>query len=295
MDEVELFLKNMFNDKAIIEAPWFVRKFIANKIVKSRLTEAKENYKALGGKSPILEHTKKLIDVLNKTGDDFEFFYAMRYTPPFSFEVLRKIKDYDEFYAIPLYPHYSKTTTGSSLEDFFKSAKKLGIDLKKIKTVDRFYNNEIYNRIIVKRIKEALNGKNASEFELIFSAHGLPKDVIERGDPYMKEIKLNLFYARKELIKEGLHFQKTHLAYQSRVGPKEWIRPYLEDKLKEIKTEKVIIYPIAFLIDNSETDFELGVEYEKVAKELGIKNYTVAKAPNVELKDLIWDLISKMN
>jgi len=278
LDEVELFLKNMFNDKNIISLPNPFRKFVAKMIVKSRKEEAKNNYKLLGGKSPIVDYTKKLVDKLTKK-TNIDTFYIMRYTPPFSKDVLKNLVNYDEIYAIPLYPHYSITTTKSSFEDLFKEAKKLKID-KKIKKIDYYYANETFNKVIAKKIKEALNGDDANEFDLIFSAHGLPKKVIDKGDLYQKHIKLNRFFALKELLKQNMIFNKTHLAYQSRLGPMEWLRPYLEDKLKEIKNKKIIIYPIAFVVDNSETEFELDIEYREIAKNMGYEDIRVAKCPN---------------
>ncbi len=278
LDEVELFLKNMFNDKNIISLPNPFRKFVAKMIVKSRKEEAKNNYKLLGGKSPIVDYTKKLVDKLTKK-TNIDTFYIMRYTPPFSKDVLKNLVEYDEIYAIPLYPHYSITTTKSSFEDLFKEAKKLNID-KKIKKIDYYYANEIFNKVIAKKIKEALNGDDANEFDLIFSAHGLPKKVIDKGDLYQKHIKLNRFFTLKELLKQNIIFNKTHLAYQSRLGPMEWLRPYLEDKLKEIKNKKIIIYPIAFVVDNSETEFELDIEYREIAKNMGYEDIRVAKCPN---------------
>jgi len=122
--------------------------------------------------------------------------------------------------------------------------------------------------------------EDAGEFELVFSAHGLTKKIIDKGDLYQKHIRYNLFFARKELLLQGIKFHNTHLAYQSRVGPMEWIKPYLEDKLKTLKRKKVIIYPLAFTVDNSETEFELEIEYREVASELGFEAYRVAKAPN---------------
>ncbi len=289
LSEVKTFLTNMFNDKAIINAPFFIRKFIAYYIVKNRLKEASENYKLLGGKSPIIEHTKKLVEELNKEMDE-DLFYIMRYTPPFSLDILSKIQNYDRFVAIPLYPHFSSTTTKSSLDHLFKAAKKLKIDREKFVLIDKFYSNATYNKTIVTRIKEALGNDSAGEFELIFSAHGLPQKIIDNGDPYMKHIKQNVFFARKELLKSGIYFSATHLAYQSRLGPMEWIKPYLEDKLKSLRKRKVIIYPIAFLIDNSETEYELDIEYRELAKELGFKEYRVASAPNILIKDTIKEL-----
>ena len=277
ISEVKLFLKNMFNDKYIIGAPQPIRAMIGQIIIAKRLKESEENYKKLGGMSPIIGHTKRLVRRLNKELDA-DVFYEMRYTPPFASDIMPKLKNYDEIYAIPMYPHYSSTTTKSSIEEFIKVAKKYNID-KKIKTVNSYYNNVFYNKAIVERIKEALKEDNSEDFELIFSAHGLTQKIIDSGDLYQKHILLNVEYAKKELEVQNINFKNIHVAYQSRLGPMEWLRPYLEDKLKEIK-EKVIIYPISFTVDNSETQYELDMEYAEVAHKLGIKDYRVAKAPN---------------
>ncbi len=277
ISEVKLFLKNMFNDKYIIGAPQPIRAMIGQIIIAKRLKESEENYKKLGGMSPIIGHTKRLVRRLNKELDA-DVFYEMRYTPPFASDIIPKLINYDEIYAIPMYPHYSSTTTKSSIEEFIKVAKKYNID-KKIKTVNSYYNNVFYNKAIVERIKEALKEDNSEDFELIFSAHGLTQKIIDSGDLYQKHILLNVEYAKKELEVQNINFKNIHVAYQSRLGPMEWLRPYLEDKLKEIK-EKVIIYPISFTVDNSETQYELDMEYKEVAQHLGIKDYRVAKAPN---------------
>ncbi|CAM3507829.1 ferrochelatase [Arcobacter aquimarinus] len=277
LNEVKVFLKNMFNDKYIIGAPQPIRAMIGSLIVFKRLEIAKQNYKELGGMSPIVGHTKRLVRRLNKQLDA-DVFYEMRYTPPFASDIMPKLKNYDEIYAIPMYPHYSSTTTKSSIEDFIKVAKKYNID-KKIKTIDSYYDNPLYNKVIVERIKEALNGEDSKDFELVFSAHGLTQRTINKGDLYQKHILANVEFAKKELEEQNISFKKIHVAYQSRLGPMEWLRPYMEDKLKEIKS-KVIIYPISFTVDNSETQGELVLEYGEVAHELGIKDYRVAKAPN---------------
>ena len=127
--------------------------------------------------------------------------------------------------------------------------------------------------------KQLIWGENSKDFELIFSAHGLTQKIIDKGDLYQKHILANVECAKKELIYQGINFKKIHVAYQSRLGPMEWLRPYMEDKLKEIKS-KVIIYPISFTVDNSETEYELDMEYAEVAQHLGIEDYRVAKAPN---------------
>lgn len=277
LDDVKVFLKNMFNDKYIIGAPQPIRALIASFIVFKRLKIAQENYKNLGGMSPIVGYTKRLVRKLSKIVDA-DVFYEMRYTYPFAKDVLEKLRNYDEIYAIPLYPHYSSTTTKSSIEDFVNIAKKYNLD-GKIRTIDSYYDNKLYNKAIVERIKETLDGDNSNEFELIFSAHGLTQRTINKGDLYQKHILANVECAKKELEMQNINFKKIHVAYQSRLGPLEWLRPYMEDKLKEIKS-KVIIYPISFTVDNSETLGELVLEYGELAHELGIKDYRVAKSLN---------------
>ena len=278
LDEVQVFLKNMFNDKYIIGAPQPIRAMIAKFIVYKRLEEAKHNYSLLGGMSPIVGCTKRLVRKLNDLIVDADIFYVMRYTPPFSNEVLENVKDYDNIYALPLYPHYSSTTTKSSYEDVIKNAKKLGIE-NKIKTIDSYYDDKTYNKAIVERIKETLKNDNSKEFELVFSAHGLTQRTIDKGDLYQKHILANVECAKKELKKQGLEFKKIHVAYQSRLGPMEWLRPYMEDKLKELG-KKVLIYPISFTVDNSETLCELEIEYKELADDLGIEDYRVSRTVN---------------
>jgi len=279
LDEVEVFLNNMFNDKQIIGAPKPIRAMIAKLIVWRRKDEAKANYAHLGGKSPLVDYTKQLIDNLHLSIKDASVHMVMRYTPPFAADVLENLRDVDEFYAIPMYPHYSSTTTLSSYDDLYDTFDKLRIKAR-IKTVDDYYKDNYYINSIVERIKESLNGEDPSDYELVFSAHGLPKKIIEKGDSYQKHIRQNVYHARKALMLAGIDFHNTHLAYQSRLGPLAWIRPYLEDKLKALKKKKVIIFPIAFTIDNSETEFELEIEYREKAEEFGFEEYRVAKAPN---------------
>jgi protoporphyrin/coproporphyrin ferrochelatase len=278
VEEVKVFLRNMFNDKYIIGAPQPIRAMIGELIIFKRLKESQENYNKLGGMSPIVGHTKRLVRRLNRELDA-DVFHEMRYTPPFASEVMQKLVDYDEIYAIPMYPHYSSTTTKSSIEDFMKVAKKYNLD-KKVKTIDSYYENKNYNKAIVERIKQTLKeGENSEDFELIFSAHGLTQRIVDKGDLYQKHILANVECAKKELEEQGVKFKNIHVAYQSRLGPMEWLRPYLEDKLAEIES-KVILYPISFTVDNSETEYELDMEYLEVAEELGLEDYRVAKTPN---------------
>ncbi|MFW9619421.1 MAG: ferrochelatase [Sulfurospirillum sp.] len=282
LDEVKLFLSNMFNDKNIITVKSsLLRRFIAVMITTSRTKKAQANYAKLGGKSPLVGYTQQLVDKLQKVMPDYYVTFAMRYTPPFCEGVIRELqaKGIDEVVLLPLYPHYSTTTTKSSVEDFMDVAKALGYK-GNIQIIERFYENEAYNRLLVKKIKEVLGENDPSSMELIFSAHSLPQKIIAKGDPYQKEITLHVGLIENLLKEENLHFKAIHLAYQSKLGPVKWLEPSLEDTLKSLSNKNALIVPISFTIDNSETEFELSQEYAEVAHHLGFERYLVAKCPN---------------
>jgi len=283
LDEVEVFLKNMFSDKNILTMNSnLLRKFIGGMIVFTRTESSQDIYRQIGGKSPIVGHTKELVKKLqDRLGSDVMVDFAMRYTPPFAKEVIEKInkEEVEKIYLIPLYPQYSTTTTKSSLEDFEEVYHLSGADAVLVE-IKHFFENESYNRAVIARIKEQMQDAKYEDFDMIFSAHGLPQKIIDAGDVYEKHVKKHIEILKKKLEEEGMNFHKVHLAYQSKLGPMEWLKPSLGDKLESIKEKGVVIFPIAFTIDNSETDYELDIEYREVAQELGIKEYRVCRCPN---------------
>lgn len=283
LQEVELFLTNMFNDKNIITVKSsLLRSFIAKMITFTRTEKSQEIYKQIGGKSPIVGHTKKLVEKLQaRLGENIVVDFAMRYTPPFASEVIERLnkENIEKIYLIPLYPQYSTTTTKSSLEDFEEQYHLMGGDAILVE-IKHFFQNKNYNRAVMQRIQERISSYESSNFEIVFSAHGLPVKVIEKGDVYQRHVEKHVALLKQMLQNEGMHFKEVHLAYQSKVGPMEWLTPSLEEKLKEIKSKKVIIFPIAFTIDNSETNYELDIEYREVAEELGFNDYRVCECPN---------------
>ncbi len=298
LDEVRTFLHNMFNDKNIITTKSsLIRRFIAFMITTTRTKSSQEIYKKLGGKSPIISHTKKLLEKLQTSlGEEFVVDFAMRYTPPFSFEVLKKLKekDIDELLLLPLYPQYSTTTTKSSFEDIDESLTKLDWDVK-VKKVGRFYKNELYNKAIINSIKNSV--ENHDEYELVFSAHSLPQKIVDSGDSYEEEINEHVNILKEMLKKDEVDFKSIELAYQSKLGPVKWLEPCLDSVIKTKKDKKVLIYPISFIVDNSETNFELSIEYKELADEVGLKDYKVVKALNDDdmfvkaLEDIIKELL----
>ena len=299
LHEVEMFLKNMFADKNILTMKSnLVRKLVGGLIVFNRTESSQEIYRQLGGKSPIVGHTKKLVEKLQKRlGEKYVVDFAMRYTPPFATEVIERLKseEIDKIYLIPLYPQYSTTTTKSSLEDFEEAYHKSGGDALLIE-IKHFFQNDTYNRAIIESIKKSVADDEYRDFDIIFSAHGLPKKIVDAGDVYEKHINRHVGILKEMMQEQGMVFHDVHLAYQSKVGRMEWLTPSLEDKLKTVRNRGVIIFPIAFTIDNSETDFELGVEYKEIAEEFGFKEYRVCSCPNDSelFVDTLIELYEKM-
>ncbi len=283
LNEVEMFLKNMFADKNILTMKSdLLRKFVGGLIVFNRAESSQEIYRQLGGKSPIVGHTQNLVAKLQeRVGENVLVDFAMRYTPPFVDEVIERInkENVDKIYLIPMYAQYSTTTTKSSLEDFEENyhdseGSALLVEIK------HYFENETYNKAILQRIKEKMLSDDYRDFDIIFSAHGLPQKIVDAGDVYEKHVTRHVEILKKMLEDEKMNFHDVHLAYQSKVGPLAWLKPSLEDKLKTVRNRGVIIFPIAFTIDNSETDFELEIEYREIAEELGFKEYRVCRCPN---------------
>lgn len=276
-EELEMFLRNMFNDKNILTMKSdLLRSMIASLIVFSRKNSAWENYAAIGGKSPINALTQQLIDKLQATFPDIYITQAMRYTPPFAAKCVEQIKQRNikEVILLPLYPQYSTTTTKSSVEDFESIAK----GAFSLKVIEPFYKNDTYNEAIIEEICSKVD--NPNEYNLIFSAHGLPQKIVDAGDPYEKQINEHVKILKDKLLNKNIQFESVSLAYQSKVGPLKWLQPSLESALETFENKKVLIYPIAFIVDNSETHYELSIEYKEVAHDLKIKEYKVCACVN---------------
>ena len=281
LDDVEIFLTNMFNDPYILGIKnKFLRKFVAFMITKGRLKTAKHNYEQIGGKSPLCELTAKLCEKISSLKNEFDAVdFAMNYTSPFVKDVLKKYEKFDEIVLLPLYPHHSQTTITSSLADFKKAKEELKLKAK-ISLCEPFYDDDAYNKIIISHIREAIKDIDISDISLIFSAHSLPRKIIEKGDIYEKHINEHVQILGKMLKEQGLNFKDISLAYQSRLGPVKWLEPSLNEALAKCENKKALIYPLSFCIDNSETIFELVIEYAKLAKELNFSFYKVVECPN---------------
>ncbi len=299
LEEVEMFLRNMFADKNILTMKSnLLRRFVGGMITFTRCESSQEIYRQLGGKSPIVGHTQNLVKKLQaRLGEDVFVDFVMRYTPPFAPEVIEKInkEEVEKIYLIPLYPQYSTTTTKSSLEDFEEHYHDIGKNAILVE-IKHFFENHTYNKAIIERIKEQMQDAKYEDFDMIFSAHGLPQKIVDAGDVYQRHVEKHVDILKKMIQDEKMNFHETHLAYQSKVGPMEWLKPSLEEKLETVRNRGVVIFPLAFTIDNSETDFELEIEYREIAEELGFKEYRVCRCPNDSklFVDALCELYDKM-
>ena len=303
LEAIEPFLKNLFSDKNIFKIP-LLQKFVANIIARKRAPLVKSEYKMIGGKSPIGYWTEvqrsKLEKSLRKEYEAVDVFTCMRYWHPMTDEVAPKVAEgnYDKIVLLPLYPQYSKTTTFSSFDEWDKKYKG---DKSKLVYIDNFYENEIYIKAINERIDEALvrmSNEFREKMQLVFSAHGTPIKLVEKGDPYSQQIKETV-----ELVMKARNSSYPyHLCFQSKVGPVKWLEPATDTMIESLAQEgknHMLIIPISFVSDHVETHYELDIEYRQVAQKAGVEYYSVIKGLNdsdtfVEaLKPLTMDALNK--
>jgi len=295
VDEVEMFLKNMFSDKNILTMDRVTRKLVSSIIIYKRLDEVKKNFvKYLGGKSPLPVWTDKLIRKL-ETKLEMPIVPAMRYVPPFATPSLEKFKadGVEELILFPMYPQYSTTTTRSSLEDIEERCEALDY-APKITLIDPYYDDYDYIAMSAAKIVECLEGKESREYDLLLSAHGLPMSIIKAGDPYQNQVEANVSALKIYFHERGVVFNNIKLVYQSKVGSSAWLEPNLVDVLRNPYHRKVLIYPLAFTVDNSETVYELDIEHREIAKKIKYDDYLVAKCFNDD-DGLVNLIVKKVN
>lgn len=275
---VEPFLKNLFSDPAIISLPTPFRLPLAWFIAKRRAPVAREIYAHMGGRSPILPETeaqaRALEAVLEKQGHSAKCFIAMRYWRPFTAETAEAVKAYgpDAIALLPLYPQYSTTTTGSSLAEWRKEAARKGLSVP-VHEVCCYPTQSGFAAAAAELLRDALvHIKPGISYRVLFSAHGLPKRVVEKGDPYQLQVEQSVAAILARLGQKELD---AVTCYQSRVGPLEWIGPATNEEITRAGREGkgLIIFPVAFVSEHSETLVELDIEYAKLARETGVADY----------------------
>ncbi|HYX15937.1 MAG TPA: ferrochelatase [Nostoc sp.] len=306
LEDVGPFLYNLFSDPEIIRLPFrWLQKPLAWFIAERRTRTSQENYKQIGGGSPLRRITEEqgeaLKEQLGYLGQEAKIYVGMRYWHPYTEEAIAQITqdNIEHLVILPLYPQFSISTSGSS----FRLLEKLWQEDPKLQPIDytvipSWYKEPGYLQAMAELIAQELKQfSNPDEVHIFFSAHGVPKSYVEEaGDPYQQEIE-----ECTALIMQTLNRPNAHtLAYQSRVGPVEWLQPYTEDALKELGAKGVkdlVVVPISFVSEHIETLQEIDIEYREVAEEAGIHNFRRVPAPNTHpvfinaLADLVIDAL----
>ena len=285
LDAVQPFLFNLFNDPAIIGLPWPARPLLAKLISTRRREEASANYAHMGGFSPLLRETQAQAEALEVRLNaalpafDSRCFMAMRYWRPFTKDTAREVQAFapDEVVLLPLYPQYSTTTTGSSIAAWRKAYKGGG----RTREVCCFFDTPSLAKSHASQIRHTFEAAGSPEnLRLLFSAHGLPEAVINRGDPYQGQVERTCAAIARELG-EGWDWS---VCYQSRVGPMKWIGPSTPDAITQAAAEGkgVLVVPVAFVSEHVETLVELDRDYAELARARGCPVYLRAPALGVE-------------
>ncbi len=293
-EAIKPFLLNLFRDPAILRVPFFIRPLLARIIAGARVKPATENYAILGGRSPLLDLTRDQGRALELalTGPELEVrcFIAMRYWHPFSLETAAEVRDWgaDEVFLLPLYPHFSTTTTGSSLAAWRDAAARVGL-ARKVTTLCCWFNDDSYvaatAAIVLRSLTEARRTAKAP-LRILFSAHGLPETIVEKGDPYQFQIEGTVRAVVDAMLAESgpgetLDWQ---VCYQSRATPQKWLDPSTESAVEAAAQDgcAVLVVPIAFVSEHSETLVELDVEYRELAEKMSVPGYYRVPAQNDE-------------
>ena len=280
---VEPFLYNLFCDPDIINFPgaFLARKLIAKLISTTRSKVVGQHYAEIGGGSPIrrlTEQQARALEAALKPHISARTIVAMRYWHPNTTEAIAALdsQPYDELVLLPLYPHYSFATTRSSLNEWNRQYK----PTTPVKIIDHFYDHPDYIAAIVERINSVLAQiKRPDEIHLVFSAHGLPLALVEKGDPYPKQIEETV-----QLVRELGAWPNPHvLCYQSRVGPQKWLQPSLTTTIEQMAhngIKRMLVIPIAFLTEHIETLHEINIEAREEAESLGVTEFRMMPALN---------------
>lgn len=278
------FLKNLFSDPYILRMPGPLRWILARLIAWRRSPVARSIYAQIGGRSPILPGTEKQAAALqNLLGKNYKVFVAMRYWHPFASAVAHAVANWkpDRVILLPLYPQFSTTTTGSFMHTWENAAKKAALNAP---TTEICCWPEAVGFIdaIGRTIDLSIDTlPDNTPYRILFSAHGLPKRIVDAGDPYPQQVERTALAVVRKLGKTEVDYT---VCYQSRVGPMEWLQPYTIDEIKRAGAEgkAIIVVPIAFVSEHSETLVELDIEYATLARKAGVKAYLRTNTVNTD-------------
>jgi ferrochelatase len=275
LSNVRPFLLNMFRDRAILDLPAAARWLLAWLIATLRAKKTRKIYAQLGGGSPLLANTRAQAEALEaELGSEIKTFVAMRYWHPRSEETVKVVKAFapDRIVLLPLYPQFSAATSGSSLNEWHAVARRAGLSVQ-----THMVCCYPFERGWIATLTELVRSRYASTSSfgkprVLFSAHGLPKKNIAQGDPYQWQVEKTAEAVVRSL---GIDSLDWSVCYQSRVGPLEWIGPSTEHEITRAGRDRVplIVTPIAFVSEHSETLVELDSEYRNLAQACGVPRY----------------------
>jgi ferrochelatase len=286
---IKPFLRNLFLDPAILRVPFFIRPFLARYIAARRVKPASENYALLGDKSPLLELTELQARALEAALPEWEAkcFTAMRYWHPMSEEVARAVAAWgpDHVVLLPLYPQFSTTTTGSSLTAWRDAASAAGL-VAPVTTICCYPVEPAFAASAAELLAESYRAARAAlppeiKLRVLFSAHGLPEIIIKRGDPYQSQVERTVDAVLEAWTDRPADIDWV-ICYQSRATPQVWIGPSTDAVIEEAGRDNVavLVQPIAFVSEHSETLVELDVEYRELAERAGVPGYFRVPAQN---------------
>jgi ferrochelatase len=285
LEAVQPFLFNLFSDPAIIRLPTFLRLPLAQLISRRRAQVAREIYRRLGGRSPLLVNTKAQARALEAAlGPGYRCFVAMRYWHPTSTETARDVANWapDEIVCLPLYPQFSTTTTASSLAAWRAAAGCRGIDCS-VRVVCCYPSDNGFVEAVARLIRPVLDlaAGHPKPPRLLLTAHGLPERIVRAGDPYSSQVEATAEAVIVALDRPGIDWQ---VCYQSRVGPLEWIGPGTDDEIRRAGKDGIplVVAPISFVSEHSETLVELDLDYRHLAEVSGVPAYHRIPTVSVE-------------
>lgn len=280
--EVRPFLFNLFADPDIIRLPWrALQKPLAWLIATQRQKKSRSYYEQIGGGSPLRriteEQARALEGALASRGINARAYVGMRYWNPLIEEALDQIRrdQVDHLVVLPLYPQFSVSTTGSSLNHMYAIAKEVGYRLPEASVICSWEADANYIEAMAAAAREELArfpDQDPSQTHILFSAHSVPVRYIDEGDPYLDHTKRTV-----ELVMERLGVHRPHtLSFQSKVGPVEWLTPATNEtipKLARDGVKQLMLIPVSFVSEHSETLYEMDILYRDLATQEGIPQY----------------------
>jgi ferrochelatase len=282
---VEPFLFNLFNDLAIIRLPWVLRAPLARLMARARARTARTIYGQLGGGSPLVANTEAQARALEALlGPEYRAFVAMRYWRRTSAAAARAVAEWgaDEIVCLPLYPQFSTTTTASSFAAWRRAVDRYGLD-RPTRTICGYPTADGFVAALAALIRPVLDqvsslGKTP---RLLLTAHGLPKKIVNAGDPYPSQVEATAGAVVAKLARPDLDWL---VCYQSRVGPLEWIGPATDAEIRRAGAEGVplVVAPISFVSEHAETLVELDIDYRRIAEGCGVPAYCRVSTVGVE-------------